>query len=214
MITVYAFGNVPPPVIGLTRDLRALWALEESGLPYRVHPLDFARGELSAPDYIRINPFGHIPSIDDDGFRLFESGAIVLYVAEKAGRLIPKGARGRALAAQWAFAAVNTVEPEMSNLCIADIFFAEEAWAKERRPALMEAIERRLSILEKELAGQPFLMGDDFRVPDILMATVLRQIQHTDLLAGAPNVAAYKARCEDRPAWKKIYVAYERRFAA
>jgi glutathione S-transferase len=214
MITVYAFGNLPPPVIGLTRDLRALWALEESGLPYRVHPLDFARGELSAPDYIRINPFGHVPSIDDDGFRLFESGAIVLYVAEKAGKLIPEGARERALAAQWAFAAVNTVEPEMSNLCSADIFFADAAWAKKRRPALVDAIERRLAVLEKELAGRPFLMGDDFSAPDILMATVLRQIQHTDLLAGAATVAAYKARCEDRPAWQKIYAAYERRLAA
>lgn len=214
MITVYAFGNVPSPVIGLTRDLRALWAVEESGLPYRVRPLDFARGELRAPDYIRVNPFGHIPSIDDDGFKLFESAAIVFYLAEKAGKLIPKDAKGRALAAQWAFAAINTVEPGMADLCSTDIFHADEAWAKERRPALVEDVERRLATLEKELAGRPFLMGDDFSAPDILMATVLRQVQHTDLLATTPNVLAYKTRCEDRPAWKKIYAVYEQRLAA
>lgn len=116
MITVYVFGNAPAPVRNVTRDLRVLWALEESGVPYRLHPLDFARGDLKRAEYTRVNPFGKIPAIDDEGFALFESTAIVLYVAEKAGRLLPERPQGRALAAQWAFAAVDTVEPPLADL--------------------------------------------------------------------------------------------------
>ena len=125
---------MPPSRLERLRDLRALWALEESRLPYRLHPLDFASGELKQPEYTRIQPFGQIPSIDDEGFVLFESAAIVLYLAEKSGKLLPPSREGRALAAQWAFAAVNTVEPAMAELFSLDHFAADEHWAKERRP--------------------------------------------------------------------------------
>jgi glutathione S-transferase len=214
MITVYVFGNAPPPVRNVTRDLRVLWALEESGLPYRLQPLDFARGELKGPEYARMNPFGKIPSIDDAGFTLFESAAIVLYLAERAGKLLPQTPQGRALAAQWAFAAVNTVEPPMSDLFVIDRFCAEQAWAKERRPAVAEQVGLRLATLERELARRPYLLGGEFSAPDVLMSTVLRHVQHTDLLGAAPNVAAYQARCEARPAWGRVLAEHQQRLAA
>lgn len=214
MITVYAFSNVPPPVKGITRDLRVLWVLEESGLAYRVQPLDDEHGDLSSAEYTRVNPFGLVPSIDDDGFKLFESAAIVFYIADKTGKLMPKDAKSRALAAQWAFAAINTIEPEIGELAAIDKFFADQAWAKERRPALLETAKARLATLDKHLAGGPYLVGNEFTAPDILMLSVLRFIQYTDLLNAAPNVVAYKARCEERPAWKKAFMEYEQRLAA
>ena len=214
MITAYVFGNAPLPVHEVTRDLRTLWTLEELGLAYRIRPLDFARGELKGPEYVRINPFGKIPSIVDDGFPLFESAAIVLYLAEKAGRLIPADREGHALAVQWAFAAVSTVEPAMVDLFSLDHFSADETWAKERRPALVKVVETRLATLESELAKRPYLLGDAFSAPDILMSAVLRLVQHTDLLAGAPNVAAFKMRCESRPAWRRVLGAHQEHLAA
>lgn len=214
MITIYAFGSVPEPVIGVTRDLRALWAAEEAGVPYRVKGLDFFRGELKAPDYLSVNPFGHVPAIDDDGFRLFESAAIVFYLADKGGRLLPKDAQGRALAMQWASAAINTVESGMGELYSAEIFNPDAAWSKERRGELREAIGVHLAALDGELAERPYLLGDDFTAPDILMTTVLRIIDYTKMIADHPHLAAYKARCEDRPAWRKIYGEYEQRLAA
>jgi glutathione S-transferase len=214
MITAYVFGNAPQPVRNVTRDLRTLWTLEELSLPYRIHPLDFARGELKAPDYLRINPFGKIPSIVDDGFPLFESAAIVLYLAEKAGKLIPQDRQGRALAAQWAFAAASTVEPALVELFSIDQFSANEAWAVERRPAVVKVVETRLATLEAELAKRPYLLGDSFSAPDILMSAVLRLVQHTDLLAASPNVAAFKARCESRPAFRKVLGEHQERLAA
>jgi glutathione S-transferase len=213
MIIAYVFGSVVKPVIGVTRDLRILWALEETGLPYRLQALDFARGDLRAPDYVRVSPFACIPAIDDDGFTLFESAAIVLYLADKAGKLLPADARSRTLATQWAFAAVNTVEPALIQLFAMDKFSPNPS-AEARRPSVVETVQRRLASLDQQLADRPFLMGNEFTAPDILMATVLRIVRYTDLLAAVPNVAGYKARCEERPAWKKVIAAYEERLAA
>lgn len=210
MITVYAFGSVPPPVFGITRDLRVLWALEETGLPYRVQVPE----DRGSSEYAGINPFGLIPAIDDDGFRLFESAAIVHYLADKAGALLPADARERALALQWSWAALNTLEPAAGNLAAIDKFYADQAWARERRPALLDTAKARLAVVERALADRPYLLGDAFSASDILMLSVLRFIQHTDLLDAVPKVAAFKARCEGRPAWKKCLAAYERRLAA
>ena len=214
MLTVYAFGNVPAPVIGVTRDLSVLWAVEEAAVPYRIKPLDHARGDLRSPEYLRVQPFGQIPAIEDGELTLFESAAIVLYIAEKAKRLLPAEPTARALAWQWAFAATTTVEPSMADLFLLETFYAGQPWAKERRPMLVGLAEKRLSSLEPKLACRSYLLGDDFTAPDILMCAALRLLRHTDLLDTAPSVAAYKARCEARPAWKKIYSAYEQRLAA
>jgi glutathione S-transferase len=214
MMTVYVFGNVPTPVIGVTRDLRVLWAAEEAGLAYRVQPLDSPRRDLRSPDYLRVNPFGLVPAIDDDGFKLFESAAIVRYLAEKAGKLLPADAKGRTLAAQWAFAATTTVESKLLDVFIVDKFHADTAWARERRPALVEAAQKRLADLDAQLATQHYLLGAELTVRDILMSAALRLIQHTNLLDATPNLSRYKERCEARPAWRKIYAAYEQRLAA
>jgi glutathione S-transferase len=214
MLDVYVFENAPRPVWPVTRDLRVLWTLEELGIPYRLHPLDFSRGELKAPEYLRIQPFGQIPAIDDDGFTLFESAAIVLYLAEKAGRLLPTSPQGRALALQWTFAAVNTVEPALVQLFTMDHFSADENWAKERRPAVVKLVEARLATLEGLLARSKYIAGDEFSAPDILMTHELRLVQHTSLLRAAPNVAAYQQRCEARPAWRKVVAEHLERLAA
>jgi glutathione S-transferase len=110
MITLYGFGNIFPGGRGETKDLRAQWALEETGLPYRVHALDHTGGELDSDAYSRISPFHQVPVIDDDGFVVAESAAVVLYVAEKAGKLIPGDVQGRTRVVQWCFAAVSTVD--------------------------------------------------------------------------------------------------------
>jgi glutathione S-transferase len=213
MITVYAFGNAPAPVRNVTRDLRALWVLEESGLPYRLERLDFARGALRRPAYRRVNRFGHIPSIDDGGFTLFESAAIVLYVAEKSERLLPATREGRARAQKWSFAAVNTVEPAIAELFSIDAFFAGQPWARQRRPAVALQVKRRLAMLDRELAARAYLLGSEFSAPDILMATALR-LAHSDLFDAAPNAAAYLARCEARPAWTRVFAEHQQRLAA
>jgi glutathione S-transferase len=214
MITVYVFGNAPAPVRNVTRDLRALWALEESGLPYRLQRLDFARGELKGREYTGVNPFGKIPAIDDDGFKLFESAAIVLYVAEKAGRLLPATREERARASQWTFAAVNTVEPPILELFAIDALYSDQPWTRGRRPAVVEQVRQRLATLDREFAKHPYVLGREFSAPDILMATVLRMVRESDLLAAAPNVTAYLARCESRPAWTKVLAEHEQRLAA
>lgn len=214
MITVYVFGNVPQPVTDVSRDLRVLWALEELGLPYRVHPLDFARGELKSEGYLRVNPFGKIPAIDDGGFSLFESAAIVLHLARKAAALLPADHEGRMRAVQWAFAAVNTVEPPMVELFTLDHFYAGEAWAKERRPAVVADAQQRLATLDAELGKRPYVLGDAFSASDILLSAVLRLVQHTPYLAAAKHVAAYKRRCESRPAFRKVLAEHRQRLAA
>jgi glutathione S-transferase len=214
MLSVYVFGNVPRPVWPVSRDTRVLWTLEELGLPYRLHPLDFSRGELKTPEYLRIQPFGQIPAIDDDGFTLFESAAIVLYLTEKAGKLLPTTPQGRALAIQWSLAAVNSVEPALVQLFALDHFSADTNWAKERRPDLVTQVTARLASLEALLARRQYILGGEFSAPDILLTHVLRLVQHTDLLRAAPNVAAYQQRCEARPAWRKVVAEHLERLAA
>src|SRR3954468_20652570 len=122
MITLYGFGNLFPAGRGEAKDLRAQWALEETGLPYRVHALDHAGGELDGEAYTRISPFRQAPVIDDDGFVVAESAAVVLYLAEKAGKLIPGDVQGRTRVVQWCFAAVGTVEPTLTCLDFVEIF--------------------------------------------------------------------------------------------
>ena len=214
MLTVYGFGNVVPQVIGLTRDLRVLWALEECGLQYQVRGLDFFAGELKSADYLAVNPFGKVPAIDHDGLVLFESGAIVAHLAEQSDGLMPASAADRARARQWAFAALNTVEPPLLDIAVIDLMHADAEWAQERRPALVTMARDRLAVLDGVLDGRSYLLGDAFTYPDILMSTVLRQVRNAGLLEEYPNVTSYEGRCEARPARRRSLAAYRERLGA
>ncbi|RUO29744.1 glutathione S-transferase family protein [Aliidiomarina sedimenti] len=171
---------------------------------------DFA-DELHGPDFLALNPFGKVPAIDDDGLILFESGAIVSYLAEKSGKLMPEPAAERAKALQWAFAALDTVEGPLTEIASIDLFDADAEWAKLRRPALVELAHKRLEILSDTLSKTRYLLGNVFTYPDILMALAVRQIQHTTILETYPKVTAYLARCYERASWQTCFEAYSRR---
>ena len=202
MITCYAFAAVPPFAQGLVRDLRVRWALEEAGLPYEVKLVGDAPGAMPRDAYRAVQPFGQIPALDDGDLRLFESGAIVLHVAARSEVLLPRDPARRAHVEQWTFAALNTIEPAIGQLAEIDLFYPEEHWAKERRPGAVELVRMRLASLAPCLAGRQHLVGE-FTAADILMTTVLRILRHTDLVAEQPLLAAYQARCEERPAFRK-----------
>jgi glutathione S-transferase len=211
MITLTAFRDVPLFARGLVRDLRVRWALEEAGLRYQEKLIDFE--DLDSVDYRAWQPFGLVPAIDDDGFKLFESGAIVLRIAEGSEVLMPKDANRRARTTAWMFAALNTVEPPLQNLAMLDLFYPGEPWAAARRSGALEAVEKRLTRLEDQLRGRDYL-DDRFTAGDLLMTTVLRVLRHTDLVSGRPVLKAYQDRCEARPAFEKALAAHLRPFAA
>jgi glutathione S-transferase len=173
MITLYGFGTIFPAGIGETKDLRAQWALEETGLPYRVHALDHTAGELDGEAYSRISPFHQVPVIDDDGFVVAESAAVVLYIAEKAGTLIPGDVQGRTRVVQWCFAAVGTVEPTLTCLDFVDIFDADN---DKLRGNVRTLAGRWFGDLERRLDGREWIACDEFTAADIMMAGVLRTI--------------------------------------
>src|SRR5689334_5965762 len=194
MITLYGFGNIFPEGVGETKDLRAQWALEETGLPYRVHALDHTGGELDGDAYSRISPFRQVPVIDDDGFIVAESAAVVLYLAEKAGKLIPGDVRGRTRVVQWCFAAVASVEPTLSCLDVLDIFDSDNA-AHKVKAEVRTLAGRWLGGVERRLEGREWIACADFTVADIMMACVLRSIRKTDLMDAFPKLKAYYERC-------------------
>jgi len=201
MITVTAFAWVPPFAAGLVRDLRVRWALEEAGEPYEERLLQ--QGEQDGPEHRALQPFGQVPVYEEDGLVLFESGAIVLHVAERSEALLPREAGARARAVQWVFAALNSIEPHIWNLALIDLFYADAPWAKQRRPGAAEFVEKRLDALAASLGDKAYLDGDRFGAGDLVMTTVLRILRHTDLVAARPALHAYQTRCEARPAFQK-----------
>jgi glutathione S-transferase len=207
MITLYGFGTIFPDGIGETKDLRAQWALEETGLPYRVHAIDHNAGEHEGEAYSRISPFNQVPVIDDDGFVVAESAAIVLYLAEKAGKLIPADMQGRTRVVQWCFAATSSVEPTLTTLDFVDIFHGGDKF----RADVRKIAERWLGGVERRLEGREWIACDDFTVADIMMTGVLRTIRKTDLLQPYPRTKAYYARMQERPAWQRTLAAYAER---
>ncbi len=213
MIEVSAFKSVPPFAQGLVRDLRVRWALEEAGLGYAQHLL--GDGEKDGADYRAWQPFGQVPAYEEDGLRLFESGAIVLHIAGKAEAgeaLLPADPAASARAIQWMFAALNTIEPQIQNLAAIDLFFAAEDWAKARRPGAQEMVGTRLATLAARLGDKDWLDDGRFTAGDLLMATVLRILRHTDLVAEA-GLGTYVARCEARPAFERALAAQMAVFA-
>ncbi len=153
MITISAFKWVPEFAQGQVRDLRARWALEEAGLPYKTRLLEL--GDQDKPDYRALQPFGQVPILEENGLVLFESGAIVLHVGERSEALLPKDAGARACAVQWLVAALNSIEPFVMNVALIDLFYANEEWAKLRRPGAVEFVQKRLSALSKSLGDKP-----------------------------------------------------------
>jgi glutathione S-transferase len=196
-ISISAFDWVPPFAQGQVRDLRVRWALEEAGLDYAERLLD-ARAPRPAAYYAE-QPWGQVPTYQEDGFQLFESGAIVLQIGERCETLLPRDAQGRAKATQWLIAALNSIEPFAMQLVTIDIFSAGEAWATERRPQVVEFLDQRLSRLADALDERDWL-EDRFTAGDLMMSTVLR-IPPEEMIANHPSLARYKARCEARPAF-------------
>lgn len=214
MITLYCFGRVYPGMVGKARDLRAQWALEETGLPYRVHALDFIAGELDDPAYGRLSTFHQVPVIDDDGFIVGESGAVVLYIAEKAGKLIPADFAGRTRVVQWCFAALATVERPLFEMAMINIGVRGQG-ARAGHESLVKEAGRWFDGLERRLEGREWIACDEFTVADILLATVLRQVRHTDLIEPYPRLKAYYERALARPAWRRtLRLCAERQGAA
>ena len=199
MTIVSALRSVPEFAQGIVRDLRARWALEEAGLPYRTRLLD--RGDRDKPDYRAMQPFGAVPVFEENGFVLFESGAIVLHVGERSEALLPKDPAARARTTQWLIAALNSVEPSIVNLFTIDQ--SSEEWAKLRRPSAAEFVSKYLSSLSKSLGDKPYLDGEHFTAGDLMMTTVLTILRHSDILTSDKRLTAYLERCTARPAFKR-----------
>ncbi|MGH8313635.1 MAG: glutathione S-transferase family protein, partial [Steroidobacterales bacterium] len=205
MITISAFKWVPEFAQGQVRDLRARWALEEAGLPYKTRLLEM--GDQDKSEYRALQPFGQVPILEENGLVLFESGAIVLHVGEQSDALLPKDANARARAVQWLIAALNSIEPFVMNVALIDFFYQNEEWAKLRRPGAVQFVQKRLSALSKSLGDKPYLDGDRFTAGDLMMSTVLRILKNTDIVTSDQRLAAYVERCTARPAFKRALEA-------
>jgi glutathione S-transferase len=212
MITLHAFGRVTSMVHGLTRDLRVQWALEELGLPYQVRGVDHTAGETQADAFRRLSPFHQLPVIEDDGVVLSESGAILVYLAEKAGQLADP--RKHAEVLRWCFAALTTVEPIIAMIVLDDFERKTDPVSRDKRAKQVKHAEHVLGGVEKHLGEHAFLAGEELTVADILMVTVLRQARRAGVLAKFPRCEAYRQRCEARPAWQRTVAAYEKRLGA
>jgi len=198
---ITAFKWVPPFAQGLVRDTRARWAFEEVGTAYDVRLLDL--GENKSDAHRALQPFGQIPTYSHGDVEIFESGAIVLHIARQGHGLMPADTAGAARAVAWTISALNSVEPMIFDLIMCDVFDKDEDYAALFRPKAAERLRERLGDLAASLGGKPWLDGDVFTVGDLIMISVLRALRHTDLVAEHPNLAAYMARGEARPAFVK-----------
>jgi|SRR5579859_1012870 len=196
---ITTFAWVPEFARGFVRDLRPRWAFEEVGQAYGVNLIRDAK----TAEHRRFQPFGQVPTYQDDEIEIFESGAIVLRIAERAGRLIPDDPHGRMKAIQWLIAALNTVEPAVMEFAVNELFEADRSWSAERRPVVLGYIETRLRDLQACLGDRNWLEGDEFTVGDLVMVSVLGGLRGTGVLDRFPGVAAYVARGEQRPAHRK-----------
>jgi glutathione S-transferase len=211
MLKVYGFSRVNKMARGNTRDLRVLWALEEIGMPYEIVGMDHPNHDLDSPEFRAKNPFGQIPVIDDNGVVVTESGAILLYLARKSGKLMPRDLAGEAQVLRWSVAALNTIEVPVLTLWFVDISGGKGTKPSE---ALRNWSAMRLQQLDAWLANRTFIATDDFTVADILMTHVLGGGTDQSLLAPNANILAYRKRCTERPAWRKTYDAYCERVEA
>jgi glutathione S-transferase len=202
--TITAFERSPDRGRGLARDMRVRWALEEVGQPYDVRLVSFEA--MKQPAHLFRNPFGQIPTFEEDGLTLFESGAIVLHIAERHVGLLPNDADARARAITWIFAALNTIEPpiiERQNCILAE---GKENWFKDRLPLVEDRVRNRLAQLARHLGNSAWLDGE-FSAADLLMVTVLRRLPGAGMVEEQPNLADYVARGEGRPAYQRAFAA-------
>jgi glutathione S-transferase len=202
--TITAFERSPDRGKGLARDMRVRWALEEVGQPYEVRLQSFTA--LKEPAHRALNPFGQIPTYEEGDLALFESGSIVFHIAERHAGLLPDDANARARAITWMFAALNTVEPPIFDRDLVKILERDEPWYEQRLRVLEDSIRKRLGDLSGHLGDADWLDGA-FSAGDLLMVTVLRRLQGSGILDEYPNLSAYVARGEARPAFKRAFDA-------
>lgn len=200
--TITAFARSPDRGQGLARDMRVRWALEEVGQLYDVRLVSFEK--MKEPAHRKLHPFGQIPTYEEGDLTLFESGAIVLHIAEYHPGLLPTGANGRARAIAWVFAALNTVEPPIVERSMAVILESKESWHEERLTMLDDRVRVRLTELANRLGDAEWLDGA-FSAGDLMMVTVLRRLNGSGLLEKYPKLCAYIARGEARPAYQRAF---------
>lgn len=204
MPTITAFESSPDRGRGQARDMRVRWALEEIGQPYDVRLVSFKA--MKKPAHLALHPFGQIPTYEDGDLALFESGAIVLHLAERHAGLLPADANARSRAIAWMFAALNTMEPPIVELGMAMLLERDKSWYEARLPMLQDRVRTRLGELSRRLGDAEWLDGA-FSAGDLMMVTVLRRLNTSGLLEEYPDIAAYVARGEARPAFRRAFEA-------
>jgi glutathione S-transferase len=214
-IRITALSWAPPQFQGQVRDLAVRWALEEAGLPYEIELLDDAARKTAG--YCQRQPFGQVPAYAEGDVELFESGAIVLHIAEKAAvpgnsALLPADPRSRARAKAWLFAALNSLDVDITALCDIDHWAPDEPWGRARRPELEQMVRARLDILAAQFESRQYLAGE-FSAADIMTIMVLRALRHTTLISDHPVLRGYRDRCEARPAFQRSLAAQLRGYA-
>ena len=203
-VTITAFERSPDGGRGLARDTRLRWALEEVGLPYEVRLVSFSA--MKEPAHLALHPFGQIPTYEAGDLALFETGSIVFHIAEGHPGLLPEDANARARAITWMFAALNTVEPPILDLTTARLIEGGKPWAEERLPLVKDRIRARLGQLSARLGNADWLDGA-FSAGDLMMVSVLLRLKMSGILDDYPNLAAYVARGEARPAYRRAFDA-------
>lgn len=203
-ITITAFANSPDQGAGLARDMIVRWALEEVGQPYETRLIPWA--DFKKPEHRRRNPFGQIPTYEEGDLTLFESGAIVLHIAERFPGLFPADANARARAIAWMFAAVSDIEPLIVQREVVEYLESDKSWAPERMALVEARIRDRLSELSVRL-GEAHWLDGDFSAADVLMVQALRRLEGSELLAASPKLAIYVARGKMRPAFQRAFAA-------
>ena len=203
-VTITAFERSPDGGRGLARDTRVRWALEEVGQPYEVRLISFKA--MKEPAHLAIHPFGQIPTYEEDGLALFETGAIVLHIAERHAGLLPAETNARARAIGWMFAALNTVEPPILEFTTARVFEADKPWSRERLPLAEAPVHVRLRQLSARLGDADWLDGA-FSTGDLMMVSVLLRLRSSGVLDAHPRLATYVARGEARPAYRRAFAA-------
>jgi len=206
MLKVYGFSKVNAVARGNTRDLRVLWALEEMQLPFELAGMDHPAHDLNTDAYRHLSPFEQIPAIDDDGLLLSESAAILVYLAKKAGKLIPSDPVGESQVVRWCFAAMSSTELPLMSILMLD--WVKDDGCSKYREFMVGWANRQLTGLERWLDGREYIATESFTVADILMAHVLAAVKDSSLIKPFPRVGSYRDRCLARPAWKRTIEDY------